>query len=840
MGKKFTCSECNSSYFYYKNLRKHARKAHPDKISDIAPALKTKKTFQYKCGHCDKQFNHFYNFRYHERQVHNLENGVAFNGQKYKKLKCPLCDDTFPLKKKLYYHIECAHCLNINLDKIRFDSFEQFLKWKENTEKVTLSRYIKEHGSKRERVGNVIKHYFICHRSGHYVPEGKGRRKLKSQGSQKINGTCPASILVNETEHGECNVQYISTHVGHNADIDHLNLTPTERCNIAAEIANNIPFQTILEKAHNSVSDSELSRIKLLKKKDLYNIKSSFNLHSKQLSNKKSVLIKDNLSSLLDKLNENNDIGVLFCKLQGTLHERHPELKSDDFLIIIMSNSQSEILMKYGTDFICIDRTHDLNSYGYELISLFTICSNKQGYPCAFLIANRCDQSTLSIFFEYIKSQTGKLSTKIFMSDREEYFLNTWTLKMNEPTMKLYCSWLLEKEWRENILKIKNTNKQNDMYKTIITLMQEQIDVAFEIKLQIAIEHFSHDPDTAEFGKYFTENFSKNINCWAFCYRLNSIVSINPVIERLHKSIKYIYSQGKNSKQLDKAIYSLVSLSDKVTNSIVSINENKLKSLTKEIQARHRASLKLVTDLLTEEENGWKIQSTTDLKEVYYIKNNISHCNCQLICEECKTCIHKYICSCIDCDVKLNMCKHIHLICHYLNSEQNNCNNSERVIEAVITDDSFTIPIESEVVISETGEILVQLRENECTQVTNVLNLKSNCNSVPDESEKEKVKQDFIELVDNISSESEFEIIKEHVTSLKDILNALQSQTICINTDEPGEDDDQKTIIMHEDSKRVITESNIFPLKKIKTTHGTILKTSDLDNFKNITMTLLS
>lgn len=67
-------------------------------------------------------------------------------------------------------------------------------------------------------------------------------------------------------------------------------------------------------------------------------------------------------------------------------------------------------------------------------------------------------------------------------------------------------------------------------------------------------------------------------------------------------------------------------------------------------------------DSLTECEHGWEIMSQTT-KEIYLIQETDSKCNtCQLKCTDCNTCIHEYICSCIDSAVKFNMCKHIHLV----------------------------------------------------------------------------------------------------------------------------------------------------------------------------------
>lgn len=97
--------------------------------------------------------------------------------------------------------------------------------------------------------------YFVCHRSGKYIPEGKDLRHLKTQGTKKIDGLCPASIRLKRIPNGECNAIFVESHVGHQNDIGHLNLTPLERQNLATKIASKVPFEDILDEIRDSICD---------------------------------------------------------------------------------------------------------------------------------------------------------------------------------------------------------------------------------------------------------------------------------------------------------------------------------------------------------------------------------------------------------------------------------------------------------------------------------------------------------------------------------------------------------------------------------------------------------
>ncbi|GFX59868.1 MULE domain-containing protein [Trichonephila clavipes] len=112
----------------------------------------------------------------------------------------------------------------------------------------TKSKFIVKRGATSLKNG---KKHFVCHRSGVYISKGKGLRHLKTQGSNKIDGYCPAEIKVFVSETGACSIKFCKTHLGHRNDIGHQRLTDFERQHIATKIASKIPFDEI----RNSVTD---------------------------------------------------------------------------------------------------------------------------------------------------------------------------------------------------------------------------------------------------------------------------------------------------------------------------------------------------------------------------------------------------------------------------------------------------------------------------------------------------------------------------------------------------------------------------------------------------------
>jgi len=58
---------------------------------------------------------------------------------------------------------------------------------------------------------------------------------MKIQGSNKINATCTAQMVVSEHLDGSFMVKYTSTHCDHGCNIGRLTLTKEERTSIAGE-----------------------------------------------------------------------------------------------------------------------------------------------------------------------------------------------------------------------------------------------------------------------------------------------------------------------------------------------------------------------------------------------------------------------------------------------------------------------------------------------------------------------------------------------------------------------------------------------------------------------------
>lgn len=269
---------------------------------------------------------------------------------------------------------------------------------------------------------------YDCHRSGDIRRRGKNIHQIKTQGSNKIGGYCPAKISL-VVKNDTYLAKFITTHVGHKLqeDLGHLFLSESDRQKIASQIAAKIPFQSILDKVRDSVSDNcQIERLHLLTKKDLFNIEKSFNL------NKSSMRHMNDAVSVEAWVNElEHDGSILFYKPQQCISEKYPNFEYEDFALIIMTDGQRELLSKFGNDCICVDGTHGLNGYGFELHTILILDDLREGYPCAFFISNRNDTEALKKCFSCVKEdRDDKIKPKVFMSDMADSYYNAWVQVM--------------------------------------------------------------------------------------------------------------------------------------------------------------------------------------------------------------------------------------------------------------------------------------------------------------------------------------------------------------------------------------------------------------------------
>jgi len=203
-------------------------------------------------------------------------------------------------------------------------------------------------------------------------------------------------------------------------------------------LATGVPVNRVLEDIRASTIQGDLKRIHLLEKKDVHNIKRDYNItYSTKKHENDAVSVRLWVEEMKKKGNLNP---VLYYKHQGSIDSTVPHFTVNDFCLIIMTPLQSELFIKFGNDKVCVDGTHGLNGYSFQLYTIVVVDKFGNGYPVSFCFSNRSDTDTYKHYFQCIKNTIGTISSFIFMSDDEPAFYNAWCSTMGCAVKQLLCS----------------------------------------------------------------------------------------------------------------------------------------------------------------------------------------------------------------------------------------------------------------------------------------------------------------------------------------------------------------------------------------------------------------
>lgn len=135
---------------------------------------------------------------------------------------------------------------------------------------VTLkqSKYESEHNERFNKCKDTkTSALFNCHRSGNIeLKETKRNRAIKSQDSCKIDGHCISQMSVKKLKDGQVDLVFYQTHIGHEIEQRHCNLSNT-RVQIASLLMAGMKEKRILEifKAKNENDRNHFLKPKISK-----------------------------------------------------------------------------------------------------------------------------------------------------------------------------------------------------------------------------------------------------------------------------------------------------------------------------------------------------------------------------------------------------------------------------------------------------------------------------------------------------------------------------------------------------------------------------------------------
>ncbi|CAH0560267.1 unnamed protein product [Brassicogethes aeneus] len=354
------------------------------------------------CFICKKIFANQSSHNRHVREVHKIYPKPSSYGEGSRWCNCCLeenCGNTFKNRKQLICHLEENHSIQFEKYYSVKASVNEFKNWKNDIEKVNDCYYVLK-SKAASTIGEVL--YYNCNRSKTSYStkdEAQMKRLQKCQGSCKMTHSCTSSIKVT-SENGKYHIEWQKTHYGHDFEQKHIRLPKPERHCIASKLISGVTTQRILESTRDKIGDP-LKRIDLLTAKDIRNIKSSFNIESRD--GKKHPNDAFSVDLWVQECMSGEENPILLYKPQG---QDHSLLANNDFCIILMNKFQRQMIQSFP-NIIAVDSTHGLNGYDFEMTSIMVIDEFHHGFPIAEMFSNRKDIVIQNIFFTSVRESAG-------------------------------------------------------------------------------------------------------------------------------------------------------------------------------------------------------------------------------------------------------------------------------------------------------------------------------------------------------------------------------------------------------------------------------------------------
>ncbi len=342
---------------------------------------------------------------------------------------------------------------------------------------------------------------------------------------------------------------------------------------------------------------------------------------------------------------------VCYFKRQGDTHDI---LKKYDFMLVIITEIQRELLLKFGNNVICIDTAQRTNRCDFQLTTLLVVDNDGESFPAAFCLSNVNNFTIMQTFFKQIRLKTRTVfHPRIFLSSDFEFYRKAWASTMGvRPPKELLCAWYVYRNWRSNLKKIEGEDAQKrdrriKVLEMLRTLLVEKDETVFLQLLGRLVTNVLSNKDTEAFGEYFKSKWLNRTEKWAYCYQVGNGIDVNMKLGVLYEIVKHAYNKGRKMERLDRCIYSLLRVVRekfserflKMKNLRSSADENEVKF------GEVKRSAEYLTSLL---HNSNEVPSQQTLT---YIKNQLNLCMKRILeAKEIsdsnlkKNCQNKFIC----------------------------------------------------------------------------------------------------------------------------------------------------------------------------------------------------
>ena len=449
-----------------------------DQIKEEEPSKKMKlgkdKHGQFACPSCPFTCSRSNNLKRHVQRKHP---DLGLEEKSKWKCFCYECKEKFFRISDMKDHLSIKHGYKFAKEKNVHNSVEEFKEWKEELEREHGCSFVVARGQVRKQDGETVQ-YYTCNRSGIYKPKRDKKRRTKSSGTRKIDNNCTASMKVTIKE-GQVTSDTCLTHYGHEVELQHLNLPKGFRQEIAAKLKQGVKGEKIIDDVRDNVG-MNFKREHMLEEQDLRNIAISFGVANQRHANDQESVL-----SWIEEWRGSDKNPVLYYKTQGTKDDHEHRLEADDFIIILQTKDQCNLMLEFARKGVCCDTTHGTTGYDFKLATLMVLDEFQEGVPVAHCLGNKETYNFMELFFEKLVENGDVVSPVYFMSDTATQFYDAFSYVNGCQPISLFCTWHVDKAWRENLRSHIASSQEvvGEVYKYLRAVLEQTDQKVFESDL---------------------------------------------------------------------------------------------------------------------------------------------------------------------------------------------------------------------------------------------------------------------------------------------------------------------------------------------------------------------
>ena len=131
-----------------------------------------------------------------------------------------------------------------------------------------------------------------------------------------------------------------------------------------------------------------------------------------------------------------------------------------------------------------MDSTHSTNKYDFKFVTVVVRDEVGKGYPVAFFICNREDETSLTDFLYAIKCRcSADFHVNALMTDDDNTGWAAFKKVFGEAVHHLLCKWHVHRSWIRKLRQLYRNDHllQLELYRTMVVIMEEKDPNNFKI-----------------------------------------------------------------------------------------------------------------------------------------------------------------------------------------------------------------------------------------------------------------------------------------------------------------------------------------------------------------------